>query len=99
MTVAQRGGDGQVAASHLSIHADPLHRLSALLRCKAEISQVQSLPRHHRDGVGADHPTCQETGAGGAEPAVSIEDQDRQAGVRAHLITVTRSLTRAATRR
>jgi len=88
-----------VAAGHLTILANPPHRLSALIGCEGELSQVQLLPRHDVGGAGADHPTCQDPGAGGAEPAVSIEDQDRQAGVRAHLITVTRSLTRAATRR
>jgi hypothetical protein len=69
--------DGAVTASELTTFADPLDRGSALTRGEAELIQVQSLPWRDRGGAAPDHPTLQEPGARGAEPAVSVEYQDR----------------------
>ena len=96
VTGTQGRRDGCVAAGYLTTLADPLHCRSALIRGESELSQVQSLPWRNRGQAAADHPTLQEPSTRGTESAVSIEDQDRQGGVRAHAIA--RSVTRVATR-
>src|SRR5450631_862671 len=101
LTGAKHLGDGLVAAGHVTVRADPLHRCPALIRCKSELGQVQSLPRLdrrlHRSGATPDHPAHQKPGARGPEAAVSVKDQDRKAGVDAHRATLL--VTWAATRR
>jgi len=87
VTGAHGRRDGCVAAGYLTTLADPLHCRSALIRGESKLSQVQSLPRRNRGVVVTDHPTRHEPSTRGAESAVSIEDQDRQGGVRAHAIT------------
>jgi len=78
MTGAQGCGDGCVAAGHLTALADPLNRRLAPILGEAERNQIQPLPWRNGYGVAPNHPTRQEPGTGGAESAVSIEDQNRQ---------------------
>jgi len=77
MTGAQGRGYGGVTAGNLHVRADPLHGCSALVRGEAEGSQIQLLPWCNRGGPAADHAALHEPGAGGAEPAVTVENQDR----------------------
>ena len=79
MTVAQRGGDGSVTTGDLAIFAGPLNGRSALVLGESELIQIQMLPGNDAGGTAPDDPPVQPTGGRGAEPAVSVEDQDRQA--------------------
>ena len=81
---AEGRGDGGVTAGHMAMFVDPLHRRLTLLRAQTKLSEVQSLPWRNRGEPTGAHPTLHELGAGGAERAVPVEDQDRPAGVPVH---------------
>ena len=81
MTGTKHRGHGCVAAGHPTSLVDPPDRCPALVRGEAELGQVQALPWRNGGPCGgwtaAHHPARQKSRAGGAEPAVSVEDQDR----------------------
>ena len=80
---AERRSDGGVAADDLAAVAHPLNGSSTLIRGEAEVGEVQTLPRGHSRGTIPDNPAVQEPGRCGAEPAVSVKDENRQG--RSHL--------------
>jgi len=77
MTGAQCCSDSEVTAGNLAVFTDPLNGCSTLVRGQTERVEIQLLPGGDARGAIADHPPVQEPGGRGAEPAVTVEDQDR----------------------
>lgn len=72
--MSKRGDDRPLGGQHLTVHTNPLESLSAALFIEAERLEIESLPRGHgRDTK----PPIRETGRGRAEPAVTVEHEDR----------------------
>ncbi len=87
MTCTQGRSDSGMTAGDVTALVDPLHCRPAPIRGEAELVQVQSLPGSDRGGCTPDHPTFKEPGARGAEPAVPVEDEDRQGRMKAYWLT------------
>jgi hypothetical protein len=77
MPGTQGRGDRGVTAGRLTVLTDPLHGNLALFRSEAQLVEVQSLPGSNERRAAPDDPTFQQPGAHGAEPALSVEGQDR----------------------
>jgi hypothetical protein len=78
MTVAQDGGDGLVTTRDLTALADPLNRRSALILGESWLIQIKLLPGSDAGATPSDDPPVQPTGGRCAEPAISVEDQNRE---------------------